>query len=136
MVVSFSKFAALSGLGWGVDFSIYLLLVNFLDFPPFFSNFISAMIATTIVYFISLKKIFNRSSKAGMNFLLIYWIYQLLSIAIYSALLHPVISWFATIDTLGMDYALVAKVAVTPFNLITNYIFMNVLIRFMNNSQR
>lgn len=131
----FMGFAFLSGLGWLCDFSTYTLLVKLFDISPAVANFISSYVGVTFVWFTSLKSVFRATGRAGSRFLLLYWAFQFLSILVYSHCLNLMVRVFgdpAISSLLGGEAAVAAKIFVTPFNLVTNFIFMKFLTHFMN----
>ena len=134
IVRMFIGFAFLSGLGWLCDFVTFTLLIKLADSPAFIANFISSYVGITFVYFISLKTVFNKEDQRKGRFLLIYWTYQFFSILAYSFLLtqvSPMLLYsFPAIFTNGNN-AIAAKIIVTPVNLLTNFLFMKFLTRFM-----
>lgn len=134
----FLRFVCLSGLGWLCDLSSFTLLVSFFDVPVFVANFVSSYVGVTFVWFASLKIVFGRSGAARGHLLFIYWGFQLLSILAYSQLLSMVAG---VLDGVGIPLALsanpaiAAKIIVTPFNLVSNFIFMKFLTRYMRDAQ-
>lgn len=129
----FLGFALISGIGWLLDFSSYVIFTQFFDVLPFHANFASSMIGVTYVWFFSLKRLFKVESNGGVGFLLIYWAFQAVSIATYSKLVSVtaasgIIPWASYIP----PPAVVAKIFFTPFNLMTNFLFMKFLTRKMH----
>lgn len=134
----FLFFAFLSGVGWLSDFATYTLLVKMFDVPGFVANFMSSYVGVTFVWFASLKTVFGRTGAARGRFLFIYWGFQFLSILAYSQLLHLVQGMLGSTglpQLLTADPAIAAKIIVTPFNLVTNFIFMKFLTRYMLHAQ-
>ncbi len=130
----FFVFGCFSALGWLSDFFAFTLLVNLFGVEGFVANIISSYVGVTFVWFSSLKVVFGRTSKSHQNILFAYWIYQFVSIVCYSKFLHLVAitiqqSIFPVWGDLNFNIA--AKVVVTPFNLITNFLFMKWLTRLM-----
>lgn len=130
IIWQFIKFSGISGVGWVIDVCIYLFMINILNMSPFYSNYLSSTIAVSFVYFASVCKIFN--FKDGFNYwaFFIYLIYQFLSISGFSFIID-VLTRYSTviIPAIQLNYhAITAKIVVTPFTLITNYIFMKLLI--------
>jgi hypothetical protein len=128
----FFRFSFISGGGWIFDFTTYLTLTA-LTFSPGSSNFVSSFVGVTFVWFASLNSVFNRDAGRHRYFLFIYWGYQFLSILAYSKLLQMVFLSIGEYKYLGLilSSAVVAKIAVTPLNLVTNYLFMRLLSIFI-----
>jgi putative flippase GtrA len=133
----FLKFTLLSGAGWLCDMVTFVLLVNGAGIPAAVANIISSFVGVTFVWFTSVGMIFGRKGARRWNFLAAYWLFQLASILCYSQFLHAVMLHFATPDMparLAGQAALAAKIFVTPFNLVTNFLFMRFLTRFMEQT--
>lgn len=131
----FFGFAMVSGVGWLCDMLTFAILVKLFDTPPFVANFVSSYAGVTFVWFVSLKMVFRRESGGRSVFLLAYWAFQFVSILLYSELLHLLAAGLrdtALLHRISMDAGIVAKIIITPFNLITNFIFMKLLVRFMH----
>ena len=130
----FITFVLLSGIGWLCDFVTFTLLVKLFDVHSFKANFVSSYVGVTFVWFTSLKRVFKFSGKGRNTFLLVYWSFQFVSILIYSQLLHIAVHVIPSVFQLA-DFSqnpeIVAKIVVTPFNLLTNFIFMKFLTHFM-----
>jgi putative flippase GtrA len=136
-LLMFFKFLIISGGGWMCDFFCYMGAVKVINFSPFLANMISSYVGVTFVWFVSLKAVFGQTYNAKGNYLMFYWVYQFLSILIYSKILHLIVLYFVPkLNGLEGGFgsgfeAVEAKVIVTPFNLMTNFIFMKFLIFFM-----
>lgn len=132
----FLGFVFLSGIGWLCDFVTFTLLVKLINVPNFIANFISSYVGVTFVWFTSLKMVFKRSGEGRSTFLLVYWGFQFASILTYSQLLHMAASALQDVDLLAQinhNLEIAAKIIVTPFNLVTNFLFMTFMARFMRN---
>jgi len=127
-------FILLSGGGWLCDFCTFTGLVTLLQWPPFEANFLSSFVGVTFVWLTSLHAVFGRSRSSSLQFLLIYWFYQLISISLYSQTVRwgasQVVS-LSAVPWLVNHAAIATKIFVTPLNLATNFIFMRRLTRFM-----
>ncbi|SEO20857.1 GtrA-like protein [Duganella sp. CF517] len=129
---AFLGFLLLSGLGWLCDMLTYTALVRLAGMAPFGANVVSSYVGVSFVWFTSLGMVFRRSGAGAGRFLALYWCYQFVSIMAYSQLLQMVAALLA--DRTGvaaLHGALAAKIVVTPFNLVTNFLFMKTLTRFM-----
>jgi putative flippase GtrA len=130
----FLGFVILSGLGWLCDFGTYTCLVALSDISPFVLNFISSYVGVTFVWYTSLKRVFRATGPVNGPFLIAYWAFQLVSILAYSKLLIIVVSLLkaesVSMEPVGQP-AVLAKIIVTPATLLTNFLFMKTLTRFM-----
>jgi len=109
------KFGLISGLGWLLDFSIFVAL-GAAGFLPGVANGIAATVAVTFVYFSSLRPIFKYEGHYMMRKLMAYWLYQLVAVTLASLTVN-------FLATAGM-HSIVAKIVVTPFTFLANYLFM------------
>lgn len=132
----FFGFALLSGLGWLCDFVTFALLVKLFNIHSFVANFVSSYVGVTFVWFTSLKIVFKLGGKGSSTFLVVYWCFQFVSILIYSQLLrmtvHEIPSVFQLVQ-ISQNPEIAAKIIVTPFNLVSNFIFMKFLTRYMRH---
>lgn len=129
---TFLSFLLLSGLGWLCDMLTYTALVRLGGIAPFGANVVSSYVGVSFVWFTSLGSVFRRSGAGSGRFLLLYWCYQFVSIMAYSQLLQLAAAVLASQSgVLAQHSALAAKIIITPFNLVTNFLFMKVLTRHM-----
>ncbi|MQT48243.1 hypothetical protein GHO40_16170 [Pseudomonas helleri] len=130
----FIDFVLVSGVGWILDLVSYTALTQLLHLPPVYGNFISSMIGVTYVWIVALNRIFNRRGSGKYVFLPIYWVYQGVSILGYSFLISFVVEVmnFRGDHDVMLPVALLAKLVLTPANLLTNFLFMTVLTKFMS----
>lgn len=132
-----ARFIALSGLGWLCDMATFTLLVKLAGWDAAAANIASSYAGVTFVWFTSLKTVFGRAG--GGRFLLIYWGYQFVSILAYSHALGLLASALTTLPQ-ALEWpqwvqwshwesyrAPAAKLLITPFNLVTNFLFMKAL---------
>lgn len=132
----FIVFLLISGIGWICDFGTFSLLVGFFDVQVFWANFISSYVGVTFVWFVSLRRVFGGLGSSRGRYLYIYWFYQLLSILAYSKIVSVCavyLQLWILFEMLPGQWSMLAKILVTPFNLVTNFVFMRYLVRFMNN---
>ncbi|MDE6946756.1 MAG: GtrA family protein [Anaeroplasmataceae bacterium] len=61
LVLQFIRFAGVSGLGWCLDFFVYIFLTQKLNWSIFQANYISSILAVSLVFYISTRKIFKKS---------------------------------------------------------------------------
>lgn len=109
------KFGVISGLGWMIDFSIFVAL-GALGFIPGVANGIAATVAVTFVYFSSLRPIFKYEGHYMMRKLMSYWLYQLIAVALASIAVN-------FLADAGL-HSVLAKIVVTPFTFLANFLFM------------
>jgi putative flippase GtrA len=127
-----TRFIALSGMGWLCDMATFTLLVKLAGWDASTSNIASSYVGVTFVWFASLNAVFQRAG--GGRFLLIYWGFQFASILAYSHALGMLASALATWPQAAPfeSYrAPSAKLLITPFNLVTNFMFMKALTGYM-----
>lgn len=113
----------------------FMLLVKLTAVPNFVANFASSYVGVTFVWFASLKVVFQRSDERRNTFLLVYWCFQFVSIMVYSQLLHLVadaLIGLSHLRQISHNPDVAAKIIITPFNLVTNFIFMKFLTCFMH----
>lgn len=123
-------FVVVSGVGWLLDMAAYSLLANLFDTPPFAANFVSSYVGVTFVWIVSLRRVFDVSNKYNKGYLLIYWLYQFVSVFAYSQGIHWVAAACTANIPVGITPALgtiLPKIFITPFNLFTNFLFMRYL---------
>jgi putative flippase GtrA len=131
----FMGFLLVSGIGWILDLVSYITLTQVFGLPAAYGNFISSMIGVTYVWAVALKRVFNRGGANGFKFLPVYWGYQTLSGLAYSMLISFVIVElisFKVDQVVTLPAAVLAKILVTPANLLTNFMFMAILTKFMS----
>ncbi len=109
------KFGMISGIGWLIDFSIFTFLCN-VGMIPGYANGIAATVAVTFVYFSSLRPIFKYRGSYVFRKLLTYWTYQVVAVAAASLAVN-------LISSLEV-HPVIAKIIVTPFTFVANYLFM------------
>ena len=136
---AFIGFAVISGIGWLCDFLTFSILANVFFMKAFWANFVSSYVGVTFVWFTSLKTLFRRSTTGSNHFLVGYWFFQFVSILLYSQLLQIVagnLAGLAVLAQSGLGAEILAKIIITPFNLVTNFIFMKLLTRRMPGEKR
>ena len=131
IIIQAFSFFGLSGIGWLIDMSIYSILTYF-NVYTILANIISSFVAVTFVYLTSTKKIFvniNDSFNVKKKYI-VYILYQVIIVLISSTIINLIAENLVNIDIkLIADYAKIsAKIIVTPFTMITNFIFMKFLI--------
>lgn len=129
----FLGFALISGIGWLLDFTSYVIFSQVFGWDPFYANFASSMVGVTYVWFFSLKRLFKLEGGGGLGFLVVYWIFQALSISAYSKMVSFTVATgvMPQLPHYLPPPAVVAKIFFTPFNLVTNFLFMKFLTQRM-----
>ncbi|HEB0893496.1 MULTISPECIES: GtrA family protein [Citrobacter] len=113
------RFAVVSGLGWLIDFSIFVLL-NSLGFPVWLANIVGATAAVLFVFFASVRKIFQYNGHYILWKLLNYIVYQIIAIICASLLIDFIALQFGMLP-------IIAKIIVTPLTFYANFQFMSFL---------
>lgn len=132
---AFIRFAFVSGCGWLIDFCLMLAMVYYVHVVVGVANFISSFAAVTFVWFVALKTVFSTKYRGNSYFLIFYWGWQFFSILFYSFLLSQFIHWTYFVEvakSFNIGWQALAKIIITPFNLVTNFLFMLYLTRFMD----
>lgn len=121
-------FVLLSGIGWTLDLVVMTLLI-YLDFEPGVSNFVSASLAASFVYWSGRKLLFKKgiglSATGGYLF---YLTYTTIVVVIFSALIqYSSVTLHTYLMTSGYQISLatvafILKVCLTPLNLALNFI--------------
>lgn len=124
------RFVALSGLGWLCDLVTFTVLVRLGGWDGATANIVSSYAGVTFVWFSSLQTVFRRASSG--RFLLLYWGYQFLAILLFSWLLGLLVTALPAFGAWDSHRALAAKLLITPFTLLSNFLFMKALTRYMH----
>lgn len=135
------SFFFISGIGWLMDITIYTILIN-IGFHVIISNITSSTVAVTYVYITSTKRLFKNESRINLKLkYLMYIFYQICMIIISSYCVYFISKWLIQIlPNINIDsfkylinfmlehINLSAKILVTPFTMVINFIFMKFLI--------
>ena len=133
-LIGFLKFGGLSGLGWIADTCILLLLVQLAGMAPFAANIISSCIAALSVFLLSREKVFNKATGGTGLRVAFYLVYTLTVILIASACMGAITAWLgglASAQGVALSatvLAAVAKVLITPPQLVLNFLVSRFLI--------
>ena len=129
----FINFLFLSGIGWIIDFTLYLLFSNIFNLKIIHSNILSSIPAVTFVFFVSTRKIFskNNSRISLKEKYLIYFLYQLILILLISLLAQYL--YLLSLKNISMNIELkllkiIIKILITPITMLINFIVMKFLI--------
>ena len=125
------RFIGLSGIGWILDFSTYIVLSRICE-NLVLDNFISSWVGVTFVFIFATRKIFENNSRIDLKWkYLIYIVYQVLLIFLVSKLLGLIDSFIVSNISLAVVTrfsAIIAKILVTPITMIMNFFVMKGLI--------
>ncbi len=128
-------FFLVSGVGWCLDFSLYLILTKIFGFKVSYANMISSIPAITYVFIMSNKKIFsNKKSKINLKYkYIIYFIYQIILVTLMSFLgekIFNVINNTKLVDIIFIqqNIKILVKILITPITMFSNFIVMKNLI--------
>lgn len=125
------KFFGVSGIGWLIDTTIYIILTSIIKINIDISNMISSLIGVTFVFIVSTRKIFKTNTKININIkYIIYIIYQIILIITVS---HILVILKDTIILLNINIItkyinIIVKILITPFTMIINYIVVKNLL--------
>ena len=129
----FIKFLFLSGIGWLIDFTLYLIFSNIFDFKIIYSNILSSIPAVTFVFFVSTRRVFVKNKK-GFTLkekYFIYFLYQVILIITISLLgqyLYILILKNIAVKIELKILKLIIKILITPITMLINFIVMKFLI--------
>ena len=124
------KFVGLSGIGWLIDFGVFTLL-GLCGIPSWICNIISSLCGVTFVFFTSTRKTFEVSLKrlSLKQKYVVYVLFEIVVILVASRFVGLLDGVFAesSIEMLQKYSAIAAKICVTPFTMVINFIFMKFL---------
>ncbi len=133
LFIQFIRFIGISGIGWCIDFSLYVVLTAVFRWQVFISNCMSAVPAVTLVFIVSTSKIFKRKPGRIPVYAkyIIYLLYQLLLLLVVSSLgqwLADVIMLRAgSVESIARLSKVIAKVMITPVTMVMNFWVMKLL---------
>ena len=116
----------ISGLGWCLDFGIYLALTLLLELPVQTANHISTIPAVTLVFFLSTRHTF-RQRPGGLPLwfkYILYVVYQLLLVAGVSWLGQQVYDLLIVLPLPALildSLKILIKIGITPITMLLNY---------------
>ena len=129
----FIKFLFLSGIGWLIDFTLYLIFSNIFDFKIVYSNILSSIPAVTFVFFVSTRRVFVKNKK-GFTLkekYFIYFLYQvilIITISLLAQYLYLLILKNIAVKIELKILKLIIKILITPITMLINFIVMKFLI--------
>lgn len=129
------SFILISGVGWIIDFAVYMVLTSVCNFPVLYANMISAIPSVTFVFFTSTRKVFQeKESKVKLGYkYLIYFAYQLVLLFIISFVAQLAYDYVLQANWLQEGFLLdnlkmVIKILITPITMTINFLVMKLLI--------
>ena len=131
LIIQAFKFFGLSGIGWLIDFGVFTILTKLVHVPAGISNVISSLCGVTFVFFTSTIKTFAVKTerftlKQKYIFYVLFEIVIILAASKCVGMLSDVFLKFG-IEIVVSFAPILAKVCVTPFTMICNFIFMKIL---------
>jgi putative flippase GtrA len=115
-----AKFAGASGAGLCLDYAVYTVLCE-AGLPAGWANLISAGIAVTFVYVVSLRHIFGAPDLPAHRLFVLYAAYQVVAVS--------AASYAVDLGTELLDGRyLLGKTLVLPFSFTANFLFMSWLL--------
>ncbi len=125
------KFFGISGLGWILDFVVYIALCLIIP-EKFINNCISSWLAVTFVFLFSTRAVFESKSKIPLTIkYIIFILYQIALVCFISRILvyiDGVITQNITFLYINNYAFIIAKIVVTPISMILNFLVMKFLI--------
>lgn len=121
------RFVGISGIGWVLDFFVYMVL-KYISDNLVLNNIVSSGIGVTFVFIFATRKIFRNESKIALPWkYLIYILYQCVLIFIISKVLNGIniaIISYINIGLIVKYSAAIAKILVTPITMTLNFFVM------------
>jgi len=135
LVRQFISFVFVSGIGWLIDFSIYVFLTSYLDFAVTPANLISTIPAITWVFWASVRRIFE-ANKTGLKIYqkcIIYFAYHLTVIICFSLFAGYLYTVFMSSELVSYAFLynhikIIIKIIITPVTMTLNFIATKLLI--------
>lgn len=137
MIRTFLRFAALAGCGWLLDFALLLLLVRYAGVAPFLANVVSSLVAASAVFLTARLAVFARAEGGLPVRFGLFLAYTLTVILVASAAVEVLAAHASQASVaLGLaplgvaQAAAVAKVIVTPPQLLLNFVVSRLLAEY------
>ena len=123
-------FLLFSGIGWIIDFGLYVFLTKALSFPVAGANYLSSIPAITFVFFVSTRKTFQcrpDGLSKGKKYV-IYVVYQLLLVTAVSFLAQWLDPLYGAILPQFKELSkLLAKITITPITMLCNFFVLRLI---------
>ena len=130
LLIQALKFYGISGIGWLIDTGVFTLL-SFTAIPVWICNVVSSLCGMTFVFLLSTRKTFevNRKRLSLKQKYLVYVLFELLIIFIASRIIGFLSDFFVSVspESFIRFAPIAAKICITPFTMIINFIFMKIL---------
>lgn len=126
----FIKFLFVSGIGWLIDFSLYVILTTKFNLKIFYANIFSSIPAISYVFLISTKKIFVKSHRNNLTIIqkyIIYFIYQLLLIFLISIFAQNLYILVGKYNLNFKIMKIIIKILITPVTMTINFFVIKYL---------
>ncbi len=127
----FFRFVLTSGIGWVIDFGIFIVLTQLVGLNVLPANYLSSLPAVTFVFLVSTRKTFV-CRKDGLRLrtkYIVYVVYQLILISLVS-LLGEWLSHALTgcsVALIAEHAKLAAKILITPVTMVCNFFVLRQL---------
>lgn len=131
--LQFVRFIGISGIGWVIDFSLYLVFTSAFHWEVFYSNCLSALPAVTLVFCVSTSKIFQKAKRriTIRQKYIIYVCYQVILLLAVSVVGQRLAGWVAQIcadiSIIVQCSKIIAKLLITPVTMAANFAVMKML---------
>lgn len=124
-------FIGISGIGWLLDFFIYVML-GFVSTNLIMNNSISSWVGVTFVFVFATRNIFSNESKIPLKYkYFIYLGYQFVLIFVVSNLLdvmNEFILYSISVELIIEYSAIFTKILITPLTMNLNFLMMKYII--------
>lgn len=131
LIIQAFKFFGLSGIGWIIDFGVFTLLTNVIHVPAGVANIISSLCGVTFVFFTSTIKTFAvKTERFSLKQKYIFYVlFEIIVILVASKCVGLLSGVFTQAEwEIVVKFApILAKICVTPFTMLCNFIFMKIL---------
>ncbi len=125
-----SRFVLLSGCCWLLDLILLLFLTQALGWPLVVANLTSSLVTAAIVYNVAHDRIHRGMRHRRGVRLAVYLCYTLTVIVLASFLLGKIGALYGQYLASAWLVALLAKVSITPPQLVCNYLVSRFIARF------
>ena len=131
-IKKFLHFLFTSGIGFIMDFTVYFLLTQKIEFEVFTANCISSLVGASFVFVVSTHKIFSLKEKGLPVWCkyLMYILYQMLLIFVVSLIggkVNYLIESVFTNEIIVKYSKLISKVMITPITVFCNFIVSSII---------
>ena len=126
----FIKFLFISGIGWLIDFCLYIILTTKFNLEIFYGNIFSSIPAISYVFLISTNKIVTKSHRKNLTIIqkyIIYFIYQLLLIFFISIVAQNLYILVREYNLNFKMMKIIIKILVTPVTMTINFFVIKYL---------